>query len=229
MSARDNILAKLRAGATHTTAPAPVNPDAAIAEHYASLPRTAQDQLAQEFAEKITAWHAEVHTVPRGQWVAKLSEIVAAKGIATLLYPPAKAHGKALEAAANEGKLAGLKPYDKPIDEWKQELFEGVDAAITGTRGAIAETGTLIVWPDADEPRLMSLVPPIHIALVEADAIVPTLYDAIVQQKWTAGLPTNALLVTGPSKTADIQQTLAYGAHGPKELIVLLLTGEASQ
>ena len=58
---------------------------------------------------------------------------------------------------------------------------------------------------------------------------MPTLYDAITTQNWSAGLPTNALLITGPSKTADIQQTLAYGAHGPKELIVLLLTGEATQ
>lgn len=225
MTARDNIFRKLRAA---TTAPLP-SPDAAIAAHYASLPRTATADLAREFAEKITAWHAEVHVVPRGAWVGKLKEVVAAKGIASLLYAPATAHGKALEGAANEGKLTGLKPYDKPIDGWKQELFENVDAAITGTRGAIAETGTMIVWPDADEPRLMSLVPPIHIALVDANAVVPTLYDAITQQKWSAGLPTNALLITGPSKTADIQQTLAYGAHGPKELVVLLLTGEDAQ
>lgn len=225
MTARDNIFRKLRAA---STAPLP-SPDAAIAAHYASLPRTATADLAREFAEKITAWHAEVHVVPRGAWVEKLKEVVAAKGIASLLYAPATAHGKALEGAANEGKLTGLKPYDKPIDGWKQELFENVDAAITGTRGAIAETGTMIVWPDADEPRLMSLVPPIHIALVDANAVVPTLYDAITQQKWSAGLPTNALLITGPSKTADIQQTLAYGAHGPKELVVLLLTGEDAQ
>ncbi len=221
MSARDNIFRKLRAAST-TTLP---SPDAAITAHYASLPRTAKADLAKEFAEKITAWHAEVHAVPRSGWVAKLQEVVVAKGIASLLYAPATAHGKAMEAAG----VGGLKPYDKPIDGWKQELFENVDAAITGTRGAIAETGTMIVWPDADEPRLMSLVPPIHIALVDADAVMPTLYDAITQQGWSQGLPTNALLITGPSKTADIQQTLAYGAHGPKELVVLLLTGEDAQ
>jgi len=221
MSARDNIFRKLRAAST-TTLP---SPDAAITAHYASLPRTAKADLAKEFAEKITAWHAEVHAVPRSGWVAKLQEVVVAKGIASLLYAPATAHGKAMEAAG----VGGLKPYDKPIDGWKQELFENVDAAITGTRGAIAETGTMIVWPDADEPRLMSLVPPIHIALVDADTVVPTLYDAITQQGWSRGLPTNALLITGPSKTADIQQTLAYGAHGPKELVVLLLTGEDAQ
>jgi L-lactate dehydrogenase complex protein LldG len=221
MSARDNIFRQLRAAST-TTLP---SPDAAITAHYASLPRTAKADLAREFAEKITAWHAEVHAVPRSGWVAKLKEVMAEKGIASLLYAPDTMHGKALEAAG----VQGLKPYDKPIDGWKQELFEQVDAAITGTRGAIAETGTMIVWPDAIEPRLMSLVPPIHIALVDADAVLPTLYDAITQQGWSQGLPTNALLITGPSKTADIQQTLAYGAHGPKELVVLLLTGEDAQ
>ena len=221
MSARDKILAKLR-GTNISPEQTPTSPDASIITHYASLPRTAKDELAAEFSEKITAWHAEVHPVPRAQWVEKARAIVTEKGIATLLYAPATAHGKALEAAG----INGLKAYDQPIEAWKQEMFDGVDAAITGTRGAIAETGTMILWPDADEPRLMSLVPPIHIALVDADAILPTLYDVITTQGWSKGLPTNALLVTGPSKTADIQQTLAYGAHGPKELIVLLLTGE---
>ena len=42
-------------------------------------------------------------------------------------------------------------------------------------------------------------------------------------QNWAAGMPTNALLISGPSKTADIEQTLAYGVHGPKELIVLII------
>ena len=45
----------------------------------------------------------------------------------------------------------------------------------------------------------------------------------MVAQDWAAGLPTNVLLVSGPSKTADIEQVLAYGAHGPRELIVLVL------
>lgn len=218
MSARDNIFRKLRAAST-TTLP---SPDAAITAHYASLPRTAKADLAKEFAEKITAWHAEVHAVPRSGWVAKLQEVVVAKGIASLLYAPATAHGKAMEAAG----VGGLKPYDKPIDGWKQELFENVDAAITGTRGAIAETGTMIVWPDADEPRLMSLVPPLHVVLLDAANIYNTFHEAIELEGWKAGLPTNALLISGPSKTADIQQTLAYGAHGPKELVVLLMGDE---
>jgi L-lactate dehydrogenase complex protein LldG len=46
------------------------------------------------------------------------------------------------------------------------------------------------------------------------------------KEGWSNGMPTNALLISGPSKTADIQQTLAYGAHGPRELVVLLRHGK---
>ena len=56
----------------------------------------------------------------------------------------------------------------------------------------------------------------------DAATIHATLIDAMRAENWSAGLPTNALLISSPSKTADIQQTLAYGAHGPKELVVLL-------
>ena len=105
----------------------------------------------------------------------------------------------------------------------RQYLFNEVDASITSTRGGIAETGSLILWPTPDEPRLMSLVPPVHIAVLNASEIYTTFHEAMISQDWASGMPTNALLISGPSKTADIEQTLAYGVHGPKELIVLVI------
>ena len=111
--------------------------------------------------------------------------------------------------------------YTRPIEEWKPELFASIDAAVTTTRGAIAETGSLILWPSADEPRLMSLVPPLHVALLETGKIFETFEEAM--QGWSGGMPPNALLISGPSKTADIEQTLAYGVHGPKRLVVVLV------
>jgi L-lactate dehydrogenase complex protein LldF len=169
-------------------------------------------------------WHGEVLRVTHDNWPQKLREICAAKGVRSLLYGEASAHAEALKAAG----IAGLKPYDRPVGEWKKELFDDTDAGLTSTRGGIAETGTLIIWPDANEPRLMSLVPPIHFALLDADQLHDTLFDAMSAQRWSEGMPTNALLVSGPSKTADIQVTLAYGAHGPKELVVLLLDNEVN-
>ena len=106
-------------------------------------------------------------------------------------------------------------------------MFHDIPASLTVARSAIAETGTLVLWPDANEPRLMSLVPPLHIVLLDASTIQNTFYEAMTAEGWSDGLPTNALLISGPSKTADIQVTLAYGAHGPKELVVLLIGEEA--
>jgi L-lactate dehydrogenase complex protein LldG len=115
-----------------------------------------------------------------------------------------------------------LLAYDRCAADWKRELFEDVDAGFTSARCGIADTGSLVLWPDEREPRLMSLVPPIHFVLLDAATIQPDLQSVMATQGWGRGLPSNVLLISGPSKTADIQQTLAYGAHGPKELIVLV-------
>jgi L-lactate dehydrogenase complex protein LldG len=58
--------------------------------------------------------------------------------------------------------------------------------------------------------------------LVDAADIRSTFHELLTERSWAAGMPTNALLISGPSKSADIEQTLAYGVHGPKELIVLV-------
>ena len=100
----------------------------------------------------------------------------------------------------------------------------GGAAALRGVvAGVVAESGSLVLWPDAEEPRLMSLVPPVHVALLDADRLYENFAALIVAEHWGDGMPTNALLISGPSKTADIEQTLAYGIHGPKELVTLLL------
>ena len=101
------------------------------------------------------------------------------------------------------------------------ELFK-VDAALTATIGGIADTGAIILWPTPAEPRLMSLVPPIHIAVLDADRIFGSFAEAMEEQGWRQGMPTNALLISGPSKTADIEFILTYGVHGPKEVILLV-------
>ena len=151
-----------------------------------------------------------------------------AKGLRTLLIGDNTPHGGKLEARAPQNLK--LIRYDTPVEFWRNRLFDEVDASLTLARSAIAETGTLILWPSAAEPRLMSLVPPVHFVLLDATAIHADFYSAITAEGWAGGMPTNALLISGPSKTADIQQTLAYGAHGPRELVVLLChpQGEAT-
>ena len=194
-----------------------------------SLPASAparhwdRDEQVRRFTERMLAVRAEVLPVSTGTWPGELRALCRERGVRSLLHgADGPLAGELATAFAAPGDTR-LVPYADSIEHWKEQLFFDTDAAVTSCRGGIAETGTLILWPTPEEPRLMSLVPPVHFAVLDATAHYPTFADVIREQDWTAGLPTNALLVSGPSKSADIEQTLAYGVHGPKELVVLLV------
>lgn len=223
MSARDNILGRLRKAPEGDPAPLPD-----LAAWRASRPPIADAAAALAlFRANIEAAHAEVHDTTAQDWPALLARLAAAKGVQTLLYGPASPHGAQLAASAPPG--VQLVPYARPVEEWRDRLFDGIDASLTAAISAIADTGSLVLWPDAHEPRLMSLVPPIHFVLLDAARIHLDLRAAMSAERWATRMPTNALVISGPSKTADIQQTLAYGAHGPRELIVLLRHANGGQ
>ena len=220
MNARERILAKLR-GSLEGTTPIADDYDTALV----TTPWTyAPEQRVARLRAQLEAVHGETQLTTSAEWPARVFAALAERNIDELLVSPLTLHGQQLAAqlALNKGGLR-LKAYDRAVETWKDELFFHTPASLTGTLGGIAATGSLIVWPTVQEPRLMSLVPPLHIALLKASAVFDNLHEAMHTQRWSEGLPTNALLVSGPSKTADIQQTLAYGAHGPKELIVLVL------
>lgn len=219
--ARERILGKLRQSAPSTVA---VQPD--VSSWYAShRPAESTADKARRFRHCIELAHAEVHAVSKENWLSTLHAVLKARGIGRLLVAEGTSHG---DAALDELPPRGIEcsVYDMAIEAWKSEMFNDTPASLTAARAAIAETGTLILWPDALEPRLMSLVPPVHVVVLDATKIHNTFFEAMTAEAWKDGLPTNALLISGPSKTADIQQTLAYGAHGPKELIVLMLAAE---
>jgi len=223
MSAREQILSRLRqplVAAQH------VSPD--VAGWFGAHRRS--EDVAQRTARlraALEAVHTELHDVTHDNWSSVLLQVAAVKGLRQILIGTNTPHGAQLQACQTDD--IKLIPYDRPIDSWQDLLFDGVDASLTLARGAVAETGSLILWPTPSEPRLMSLVPSIHFVLLDVDTIHEDFYAAMTAESWSAGMPTNALLVCGPSKTADIQQTLAYGAHGPKELVVLLRHTEGSQ
>lgn len=94
---------------------------------------------------------------------------------------------------------------------------------ITGCMGAIAETGSLLLTTGVDTPNSVSLLPEIHIALVSQADIVPDLESAWLHlQSRPDWPPRGVTLVSGPSRTADIEQQVVIGAHGPARVIVLL-------
>ena len=104
------------------------------------------------------------------------------------------------------------------------ELF-GYDVGISTAQAAIAETGTLMLDSEAERHRLVSLVPPVHIAIVDAANICLTLGEALAAAGQGSELSPTITFITGPSRTADIELTLAIGVHGPQELFVIVNEG----
>lgn len=96
------------------------------------------------------------------------------------------------------------------------------DVGITGATFGIADTGTLVLTSDAG--RLASLLPMTHIALLRASQLVPSMSEAI--EAYGKPLPAAWVQATGMSRTADIEQTLAEGVHGPGVVHVVLIEGE---
>lgn len=214
-AARKHIFARLHASGTEQTNVPDVD-----------MPRPlslGQEEKVSRLAAMMEAMRTEVHIVDADGWTQALKDIARDRGWKRLIYGPGSSIGPAIETAwtDDEEMLPQLMAYEEPVETFKEELF-AVDAGITSVRGGVADTGAIVLWPDRHEPRLMSLVPPVHVAVLDADTIFNSLSEMMVAEKWADGMPTNALLISGPSKTADIEFTLVFGVHGPKELVVLI-------
>jgi L-lactate dehydrogenase complex protein LldG len=100
-----------------------------------------------------------------------------------------------------------------------------VDLGITGAAYGIALTGSLVVDSTRAGARTASLLPPVHLALLRREALLPTPGDLFrhLGERLPDGLPSNLVLITGPSRSADIELQLTVGVHGPRELIIGLL------
>jgi len=95
---------------------------------------------------------------------------------------------------------------------------------ITGTFCAIAETGTLVVLTGQGSPTATTLLPDTHVAVVHADRIVSGMEEAFALVRRERGcLPRAVNLISGPSRTGDIEQTIVLGAHGPYQVHIVVL------
>jgi len=210
-NARENILTRLRTNRkTNTPLPEAIVPE----------DNWEREHKITQISERMQAVHTEVHRIPTDGMAEWFQQQLPLRKLNRVLLGD---NELANTIESSMPPSIQVTRYLRDIEEWKQELFQDIDAGITSTFGAIAETGSLILWPNHEEPRLMSLVPPMHIAVLKADDIYVSFAEAIDKQQWGNYMPANALLISGPSKTADIEQTLVYGVHGPRQLIVLIL------
>ena len=118
-----------------------------------------------------------------------------------------------LARTLTDAGIAVVSPGDS-----KEALF-AADIGITGVDHVIAETGTLVMRTRPEQPRAASLLPPVHIAVAHKSQIVADLFDVFGKEE----MPACLTLITGPSKTGDIELRLVTGVHGPGEIHVVLV------
>ena len=125
---------------------------------------------------------------------------------------------------------SGITEMVAAAREYLRDKFFQADIGISGANVVAAETGTLFIIENEGNVRLSTSVPPVHIALVGMEKLVPTISDAfkVAEVTWRYAnytIPSYVSLISGPSKTGDIEKVTTYGAHGPREFHVIFLDG----
>jgi len=166
-----------------------------------------------------------------------INEAQKADCVVHLADSPDAAIDKILDLIGDDTRFSSWNPTQIPLPGLAEALEKanmirvGQDAdvrvGLSSVDAALAATGSLVVLSGEGRYRATSLLPPIHIAVVSTDQIVPDLESWWTAQKSTGLEQTrrhsNMVVITGPSRTADIAMQLVMGMHGPKELHVILI------
>ncbi|MDQ3547290.1 MAG: LUD domain-containing protein, partial [Chloroflexota bacterium] len=164
-----------------------------------------------------------------GEWIMQLAHEHPSHLIAPAIHKTRE------QVAELFSKEVGVELPPDPVElvkvarERLRQSFIDADIGISGANVAVADSGTLVIVSNEGNGRLVTTLPPVHIALLGVEKIVPTLEDAtaILQVLPRSGtgqkITSYVSFITGPSRSADIELTLTVGVHGPKELHIVLL------
>lgn len=208
MNARDEMLSRLRRKKRDVTHP----PAWRSRRHF--------DDLAERFMEALTAAKGEAD---------RFSSRADALSAVDALFEEVGAERVVVNA---ESAIADIDwSTEWPTIDWHvvgdtnrdlRAFCEQADVGISSTPVALAETGSVLVDSGPGRSRLATLLPPVHIALVPTSRLTSDLFTWTAERSPDWRPPANMVFVSGPSKSADIEQTLAVGVHGPKRFIALL-------
>ena len=203
-AAREDVLARVRAALRD-------KPDVDGAAPYAPPPVPAGFEGVGLFAERVADYKAVVRRVDGGGSVADAAAgAFAAHGALRVGVPPR------LPGAWRPAGLSIIEDDDLAVGD-----LDAIDGALTGCALAIAETGTIVLdGGERSGRRALTLVPDLHVCVVEAAQVVASVPEAIRALEGGRGPFT---FVSGPSATSDIELNRVEGVHGPRRLEVLLV------
>jgi len=213
--ARDEILIRLRQSLHRQGPPEPaalMQLEQRMAQPKAYAQPHLDEDLTQGFITKLKAVHVTIEQVNTLKAVAN----------AVTGYLHAQSLPQHLLMSQDDLTASIAWPEQLHIEHRPAEDKDRV--TLTGAFAAVAETGSVVLLSGPDSPTTLNFLPEDHIVLVREEQIVAYMEDMWARlRKQGLGLPRTINFITGPSKTADVEQTIHYGAHGPRRLHIILV------
>ncbi len=183
-------------------------------------PNFEETALHAEATEPVDVLFAQRLTAVSGHFIYCEDEVSFIEGLLALAEQEKLRRMYAWEPGVR--KL--LDNYEFPYFQTDKD-FTGAEAGITACEALIARSGSVLVSNGGAAGRRLSIYPHIHVVVAYASQLVMDIKDGLelVRQRYGDNIPSLISLITGPSRTADIEKTLVLGAHGPKNLYVFLL------
>jgi len=244
MNQRDEFLSTVRGalGRFGVGAPEKVPSATALSDDAVAVELRAQDVLenAKDRADELM--DALAVSAAAAEWkVARVSSLVDAKQYVVDLVGSLEARSVVRSAQgiveklvlesvlSSPGVALTTMALDGPDDEQRANLRESAisaDLGVTGVDYAIVETGSCVLLASEEVSRLVALTPPVHLAIVQRGQVLPGLDELFTLRRREAlveGASSYMNIISGPSRSGDIDQTIVTGVHGPREVHMILL------
>jgi len=172
----------------------------------------------------------EVYETDLGEFIVQKLGSKPMHILAPAVHVPKEDVAKLLSEITGQELPADIEVLVATARKLLREKFFNADIGISGSNVVAAETGSLFLIENEGNIRLTTSAPPVHIALVGMEKLVPTLHEAwkVAEVTWRYAnytIPQYISVVSGPSSTGDIEKVITYGAHGPREFHVIFLDG----
>jgi L-lactate utilization protein LutC len=208
---RDHVLHKIRTALGRSEGQAPPPPSPALIR----LPEMSVEERIRRFCMALEALNGKTYRAESKEDARRLAAGVIAGRPAIASNAPFLAE---CGVTALDGVVSGV------TDRLRlRELCASAGVGISSADYALADTGTLVMFSSLEEARMISLLPPVHLAIVPRERLLTSLDELLTLEPLPAGRSSSMVLITGPSRTADIEQILVRGVHGPGEIHVVIV------
>jgi L-lactate dehydrogenase complex protein LldG len=221
MPAREEILERLKSATKRQNVDRPAKPT--LSE--ITLNR---EQMIQRFESELSGRTGVLYQAGDKEDALRiLLDIITAEGLKSFVASSEKIHGVDIAFLCSKNGLSVTIPKDLADRDSLRNAAFAADAGITSADFAVAETGTLGLIFSHNHPRLLSIAPPLHIAIISVKDLYPV-YENVMEIvfKNTKEIPSQFSFITGPSATSDIQGIEFKGMHGPKKVFVIMIMQE---